>query len=182
MNNFKGFNRLSRKPSHRRALHRNMVTSLIRYEKIRTTAAKAKEIRRTAEKLVTRAKMDSVHNRRIAAKTLYGKDVLHKLFVEVGPRFIDRPGGYTRIMETGYRSGDAAQMVILEFLQNEEKGERGGGKNRDKRKNSQATGRLKRITDRKSAVKMDARKKGGEDGNDSDYPKPVEDVQTKEGE
>jgi len=138
MNNLKGFNKLSRKPSHRRALHRNMVTSLIRYEKVKTTAAKAKAIRRTAEKLVTRAKMDSVHNRRIVAKTLYGKDVLNKLFVEVGPRFMDRPGGYTRIIKTGYRSGDAAEMVILEFLQNEEQGAAGSRKNKDKRKSSGA--------------------------------------------
>jgi len=111
-----------------------MVTSLIRHEKIKTTAAKAKEIRRTAEKLVTRAKMDSVHNRRIAAKALYGKDALNKLFVEVGPRFIDRPGGYTRIMKMGHRSGDAAEMVILEFLRNEEEG--AAGKDKGKRKSS----------------------------------------------
>lgn len=135
MNNFKSFNKLSRKSSHRRALHRNMVASLIKYEKIKTTAAKAKEIRRTAEKLVTRAKMDSVHNRRIAAKNLYGKDVLNRLFVEVGPRFLDRPGGYTRIIKAGYRSRDAAEMVILEFLPNEEEREidKKKGKKRDSR-------------------------------------------------
>lgn len=135
MKNLKGFNKLSRKSSHRKALHRNMVTSLIKHEKIKTTSAKAKEIRRTAEKLVTRAKMDSVHNRRIAAKTLYEKDVLNKLFIEVGPRFIDRPGGYTRIMKTGYRSRDTAEMVILEFLSNEE----GEARNKEgKKKNSRA--------------------------------------------
>jgi large subunit ribosomal protein L17 len=121
MHNRKGFNRLGRKPSHRKALHRNMVTSLIKYEKIETTQAKAKEIRRTAEKLVTRAKVDSVHNRRIVAKTVYEKDVVNKLFTEVGPRFSDRPGGYTRILKLGKRSGDAAEMVILEFLAEEEK-------------------------------------------------------------
>jgi large subunit ribosomal protein L17 len=98
-----------------------MVTSLIKYEKIETTQAKAKEIRRTAEKLVTRAKVDSVHNRRIVAKTVYEKDVVNKLFTEVGPRFSDRPGGYTRILKLGKRSGDAAEMVILEFLAEEEK-------------------------------------------------------------
>jgi len=120
MDNRKGFNRLGRKPSHRKALHRNMVTSLIKNERIETTQAKAKEIRRTAEKLVTRAKIDSVHNRRIAAKTIYEKDALNKLFTEVGPRFSERPGGYTRILKLGRRSGDAAEMVILEFLGEDE--------------------------------------------------------------
>ncbi|MCG8454204.1 MAG: 50S ribosomal protein L17 [Spirochaetales bacterium] len=121
MHNRIGFNRLGRKPSHRKALHRNMVTSLIKYERIETTQAKAKEIRRTAEKLVTRAKVDSVHNRRIAAKTIFEKDVLNKLFTEIGPRFTERPGGYTRIMKLGQRRGDAAEMVILEFLKDDEK-------------------------------------------------------------
>jgi len=119
MHNRIGFNRLDRKPSHRKALHRNMVTSLIKYQRIETTSAKAREIRRTAEKLVTRAKIDSVHNRRIAARTVYEKDVLNKLFSEVGPRFSQRPGGYTRILKLGRRNGDAAEMVILEFLPEE---------------------------------------------------------------
>ncbi len=121
MHNRIGFNRLGRKPSHRKALYRNMITSLIKYERIETTQAKAKEIRRTAEKLVTRAKVDSVHNRRIVAKTVYEKGVVNKLFTEVGPRFADRPGGYTRILKLGKRSGDAAEMVILEFLKEEDK-------------------------------------------------------------
>ena len=121
MQNRKGCNRLGRKASHRKALHRNMVTSLIKYERIETTQAKAKEIRRTAEKMVTRAKVDSVHNRRIVAKMLYEKDVLNKLFTEVGPRFAERPGGYTRILKIGKRAGDAADMVILEFLTEEVK-------------------------------------------------------------
>ena len=134
MKNFKSFNKLSRKSSHRKALHRNMVTSIIKHERIKTTSAKAKEVRRTVEKLVTRAKTDSVHNRRVAAKSLYEKSVLNKLFVEVGPRFMDRPGGYTRITKTGYRSGDAAEMVILEFLQSEEEGATESRKDRGKRK------------------------------------------------
>ena len=119
MHNRIGFNRLGRNSSHRKALHRNMVTSLIKHERIETTQAKAKEIRRTAEKLVTRAKLDSVHNRRIAAKTIFEKDVLNKLFTVVGPRFTQRPGGYTRILKLGQRKGDAAEMVILEFIPDE---------------------------------------------------------------
>lgn len=119
MHNRIGFNRLGRKSSHRKALHRNMVTSLIKYERIRTTQAKAKAIRITAEKLVTRAREDNVHNRRIVTRIVYGKDIVNKLFTQIAPRFLNRPGGYTRIMKTGFRKGDAAEMVLLEFVGNE---------------------------------------------------------------
>ena len=111
-----GFNRLGRKPSHRKALHRNMVTSLFLHERIRTTKAKAQAIRRTAEKMITRAKVDSVHNRRMVGRDLKDKAVLAKLFVEIGPRFKERPGGYTRMLKIGPRPGDAAQMVLLELV------------------------------------------------------------------
>ncbi|MBN2625785.1 MAG: 50S ribosomal protein L17 [Spirochaetales bacterium] len=114
-----GFNRLGRKSSHRKALERNMVTSLLKYERVKTTKAKAREIRRTAEKMITRAKVDSVHNRRIVAKTVQEKDVLNKLFVEIAPKFKERPGGYTRILKIGARKGDAADMVILELVEEE---------------------------------------------------------------
>ena len=121
MHNRVGFNRLSRKASHRKALHRNMVTSLFKYERVKTTKAKALEIRRTAEKMVTRAKVDSVHNRRMVARMISDKAILNKLFVEIAPRFVERPGGYTRILKLGKRAGDAAEMVILEFVEGAEK-------------------------------------------------------------
>ena len=111
-----GFNALGRKSAHRKALLRNMVISLFRYEKITTTKAKAKEVRKTAEKLVTRAKEDSVYNRRIAAKRIHDKAVLAKLFTELGPRYQSRPGGYTRILKLGYREGDGGEVVILELV------------------------------------------------------------------
>lgn len=111
-----GFNALGRRSAHRKALHRNMVTSLFRYERIKTTKAKALEVRKTAEKMVTRAKEDSVHNRRIIAKRIQDKAVLDKLFKEIGPRFVSRAGGYTRILKLGRREGDASEMVILELL------------------------------------------------------------------
>lgn len=120
MHNRVGFNRLGRKSSHRKALHRNMVTSLFKYERVKTTKAKALEIRRTAEKMVTRAKVDSVHNRRMVARMISEKAVLNKLFVEIAPRFVERPGGYTRILKLGKRAGDAAEMVILEFVEGAE--------------------------------------------------------------
>jgi large subunit ribosomal protein L17 len=119
MHNRIGFNRLGRKSSHRKALERNMVTSLLKYERVKTTKAKAREIRRTAEKMITRAKVDSVHNRRIVAKTVQEKDILNKLFVEIAPKFKERPGGYTRILKIGTRKGDAADMVILELVEEE---------------------------------------------------------------
>lgn len=111
-----GFNRLGRKPAHRKALHRNMVTSLFKHERIRTTKAKARAIRRTAEKMITRAKVDSVHNRRMIARDLKDKAILAKLFVDIGPRFRSRPGGYTRMLKIGHRAGDASEMVILELV------------------------------------------------------------------
>ncbi len=115
-----GFNRLGRKASHRRGLHMNMVSSLFLHERITTTQAKAKDIRRTAEKMITRAKEDSVHNRRIVAKTLTDKSVMNKLFTEIGPMNKDRKGGYTRILKLGQRPGDATEMVILELVEKTE--------------------------------------------------------------
>jgi len=111
-----GFNRLDRMPAHRKALHRSMVTSLFDHERITTTKAKALEIRRTAEKMITRAKEDSVHNRRIIARSLYNEDVLTKLFKEIGPRMKDRQGGYTRVLKMGFRQHDNAEVVILELV------------------------------------------------------------------
>ena len=116
MNHRDGFNPLSRTSAHRRAMSRNMVTSLFRFERITTTQAKAKEVRRAAEKLITRSKVDSVHNRRIAAKYIQDEKILNKLFTELGPRMKDRNGGYTRILKIGFRQGDAADMVILELV------------------------------------------------------------------
>ena len=112
-----GFNALSRTPSQRKALKRNMVTSLFRYERIETTKAKALEVRRMAEKMITRAKEDSVHNRRMIARDITDEAVLNKLFKEIAPMLTERKGGYTRILKTGYRLGDAAEMVILELVE-----------------------------------------------------------------
>jgi large subunit ribosomal protein L17 len=116
MNHKNGFNPLSRTTAHRRAMTRNMVTSLFRYERITTTKAKALEVRKSAEKLITRAKVDSVHNRREVAKFIQDEKVLNKLFTEIGPRMQERNGGYTRVLKLGYRQGDAADVVILELV------------------------------------------------------------------
>ena len=116
MNHRNGFNSLSRTSAHRRAMSRNMVTSLFRFERITTTKSKALEVRKAAEKLITRAKVDSVHNRRIVAKFIQDEKILNKLFTELGPRMKDRNGGYTRVLKIGFRQGDAADMVILELV------------------------------------------------------------------
>ncbi len=116
MNHRKGFNPLSRTSSHRRAMSRNMVTSLFRYERITTTKAKALEVRKAAEKMITRGKVDTVHNRRQVARFISDPAILAKLFTDIGPRMKDRKGGYTRIMKLGFRQGDAADVVILELV------------------------------------------------------------------
>ncbi len=123
-----GFNPLSRNASHLKAMHRNMVTSLFRYERVTTTQPKALEVRRTAEKLITRSKVDTVHNRRQVARFISDEAVLAKLFTEIGPRMKDRNGGYTRVLKLGFREGDAAEVAILELvdykLETEEKADK----------------------------------------------------------
>ena len=104
---------LGRKSSHRKAMYRNMAASLIKHETIKTTVPKAKELRRVIEPLITLAKEDSVANRRLAFDRLRDKEVVGKLFSEIGPRFKERPGGYLRILKTGPRPGDAAPMAIV---------------------------------------------------------------------
>jgi large subunit ribosomal protein L17 len=93
-----------------------MVTSLFHHERIKTTKAKALEIRRSAEKLITRAKVDSVHNRRIVSSRLFDEGIVAKLFTDIAVRMKERPGGYTRILKLGQRYGDAAEVVILELV------------------------------------------------------------------
>jgi large subunit ribosomal protein L17 len=102
--------------SHRKALFSNMTTSLLKYELIKTTLPKAKELRRFAEPLITLSKEDSVAKRRIAFAKLRDRDVVTKLFNELGPRYKNRAGGYLRIMKCGFRSGDVAPMAIVELV------------------------------------------------------------------
>jgi large subunit ribosomal protein L17 len=116
MKHRRGFNPLERMAAHRKALHRNMVTSLFRHERIKTTKAKALEIRRSAEKLITRAKSDSVHNRRIVSSRLFDEGIVAKLFTDIAPRMKERAGGYTRILKLGEREGDASEIVLLELV------------------------------------------------------------------
>ena len=116
MRHRKSGRQLNRNSSHRKAMFSNMANSLFDHEIIKTTLPKAKELRRVAEPLITMAKADSVANRRLAFSRLRDKEMVGKLFSELGPRFKDRPGGYTRIMKCGFRSGDAAPMAYIELV------------------------------------------------------------------
>ncbi len=108
--------KLSRTSSHREAMFKNMAASLFKHELIRTTLPKAKELRRVAEPLITLSKVDGVANRRLAFARLRDKQAVGKLFVELGPRFRERPGGYLRILKCGFRAGDNAPMAYVELL------------------------------------------------------------------
>lgn len=108
--------RLGRTTAHRKATMQNMVASLIQHELIQTTVPKAKELRREIEPLITRAKEDSLHNRRIAFDRLRNRDAVQKLFLDLGPRFSKRPGGYLRILRCGFRAGDNAPMAYVELV------------------------------------------------------------------
>jgi large subunit ribosomal protein L17 len=116
MRHRKSGRRLGRTSSHRKAMFRNMAASLLRHETIRTTLPKAKELRRVVEPLITLAKEDGVAKRRLAFDRLRDKEVVGKLFKDIGPRFKDRPGGYLRILKTGPRPGDAAPMAIVQLV------------------------------------------------------------------
>ena len=107
---------LNRNSSHRKAMFRNMATSLFRHEVIKTTLPKAKELRRVAEPMITMAKDDSVAKRRTIFSRLRDRDMVGKLFSDLGPRYKERPGGYIRILKCGFRSGDKAPMAFVELV------------------------------------------------------------------
>ena len=111
--------KLGKQPAHRRAVLRNLVTNLIEKERIQTTLLRAKAARPLAERMITLGKRDSLHSRRQAASFLMTVDATKKLFGELAPRFADRPGGYTRIVRSGWRIGDGAELAILEFIGSE---------------------------------------------------------------
>src|SRR5213595_1216181 len=111
-----GLRKLNRTSSHRLAMLRNMTVSLLRHEEIRTTLPKAKELRRVAEPMITLGKEPTLANRRLAFNRLRDRDVVSKLFNELGPRYKARPGGYLRILKFGFRVGDKAPMALVELL------------------------------------------------------------------
>jgi len=116
MRHLKSGRKLNRDSAHRKAMFRNMASSLFEHEIIKTTVPKAKELRRVAEPLITLAKEDSVAHRRLAFDRLRDRGVVTKLFNELGPRYVDRPGGYLRILKCGFRPGDNAPMAYVELV------------------------------------------------------------------
>lgn len=116
MRHNKNFNHLGRQASHRNAMLANMAVSLIKHKKINTTLAKAKELRKFVEPIITKSKEDTTHSRRVVFQTLQNKEAVTLLFGEIAARIADRPGGYTRILKTGFRLGDAAQMCFIELV------------------------------------------------------------------
>jgi large subunit ribosomal protein L17 len=116
MRHRKSGRKLGRNSSHRKAMFRNMATSLVQHETIKTTLPKAKELRRVVEPLITLAKVDGVANRRLAFDRLRDKAAVGKLFTDLGPRFKERPGGYIRILKMGPRPGDAAPMALVQLV------------------------------------------------------------------
>ena len=141
MRHLKSGRKLNRTPSHRWALIRNLVTSLLRNEKIQTTDPKAKELRRWADRVISLGKQGSLHARRQALAIVQDKAVVHKLFETIGPRFKDRPGGYTRIIKIGWRRGDCAPLSLVELVAGADSTGGGsvGGEKKSKRKSRQAT-------------------------------------------
>jgi large subunit ribosomal protein L17 len=109
-----------RTSSHRKAMFKNMMVSLLKHELIKTTVAKGKELRTYIEPMITLAKVDSVHNRRLAFSRLRDRDMVTKLFNELGPHFKQRPGGYLRVLKCGFRKGDNAPMAIVQLVDREE--------------------------------------------------------------
>lgn len=116
MRHNKNFNHLGRKAGHRKALMSNMASSLILHKRIETTVAKAKAVKQFVEPLVTKSKEDSTHSRRVVFSYLKQKEAVTELFRTIAPKIADRPGGYTRILKTGFRLGDGADMCIIEFV------------------------------------------------------------------
>jgi len=140
--------KLNRTTSHRKAMLRNMVTSLFEHERVVTTQAKAKALKPLADKMITLAKRGDLHARRSALAVLTKKSVTHKLFAEIKDRYMDRPGGYTSIVRIGPRRGDAAEMAVLELLQPEQK-----TKSKKKTRKKRAEGKK---AERKAARKAEA--------------------------
>ena len=156
-----GGRKLGRSTSHKDAMLRNMVTSFLKFEKIETTDAKAKELRRVAEKMITLAKRGGLHARRQAAAVIRDKDVVKKLFDEIGARFADRQGGYTRIVKTRFRAGDSATMAIIELM-SRPAAEKKDKKDSKAKKEPKEEGKAKKEPKAKKEAKPKAEKVGKE--------------------
>ncbi len=139
MRHGKKFNHLGRKSAHRKAMLANMACSLIEHKRIKTTLAKAKALRPYVEPMITRSKVNTTHNRRTVFSYLQNKEAVKELFDEIGGKVAARPGGYTRILRTGFRLGDAAEMCIIELVDyNETMGAKSTGAKKKRTRRSKA--------------------------------------------
>lgn len=160
MRHLKAGRKLNRTPSHRSALLRNLVTSLLRHEKLRTTDAKAKEIRRWADRMIGLGKEGSLHARRQALGFIRDRAVVRKVFDTLAPRFKARPGGYTRVVKIGWRLGDHAPLSLVELVSGGEKAEAGGASGRGQKGRRSASRGKKTASKKKPAAKPSARSAG----------------------
>jgi large subunit ribosomal protein L17 len=119
MRHLNGVRKFNKTSEHRRAMFSNMMTSFFRHERITTTVAKAKELRSLSEKVITRAKVNTLHNKRVIMKRIHDRDIIAKLFDEIAPKYKERNGGYTRIVKLGNRAGDAADLALIELISTE---------------------------------------------------------------
>ena len=169
--------KLGRKPAHRKALLRNLMNALVRSERIETTVEKAKELRRLADRLITLGKRDTTHARRRVFSLLSDKANTEKLFAGLAGRFRERQGGYTRIVRTGYRIGDGAEMAIIEYLPLEEKkaaGKKGAGKKTARKKAAPAKKAAAKGKAAKTEKKPAAKKKTSSAPRAAAKPKKTE--------
>jgi large subunit ribosomal protein L17 len=165
MRHLKGFKQLNRTHAHRKALYKNMATALFRNERIKTTKIKAKEIQRISEKLITRAKIKNLHNIRIIAKLINDKEILMKLFNDIGPRYVNRKGGYTRVIQLGRRKGDGADTAYLELVSEQgiqrktKKGKTADQKNKDEKETKPENKEVKQeVKEKKPAAEVKSEK------------------------
>lgn len=167
--------KLRRNPSHRKAMLRNLMNSLVRSERIETTVARAKELRRLADRLITLGKKESTHARRMVFSMLCDKKNTEKLFAGLAGRFTERAGGYTRIVRTGYRAGDGAELAILEYLPVEEKlaGAKKGKKKKAAGKGKAAATKGKSAKPAAGKKEIAAKGKGQEEGKKTPARKTV---------
>jgi large subunit ribosomal protein L17 len=150
--------KLGRSPSHRLAMYRNLVTSLLQHERVETTDAKAKEVRRIADRMITLGKRGDLHARRRALRVLRERDVAAKVFDELAERYRTRPGGYTRVLKTRNRVGDAAAMSLVELVEPLEQSKPTGGKKRSKKKAAAKKATAKKTTTKKATAKKTTKK------------------------
>ena len=158
MRHLKAGRKFNRSASHRRALLRNLVTSLLRHERIQTTDPKAKELRRWADRMIGLGKQGTLHARRQALAVIQDEDVVHKLFDALATRFKNRPGGYCRVVKIGWRQGDCAPVSIVELIPAEAKADATSGQKKSRRRSRKEadTGAKKESAPRRSAKKASA--------------------------